>query len=211
MGADYLKDIVFLGDSTTYGMRVYATKYVSDDQIFTGSGGTLDLSEIATKKIVYPQTGVDFNKRQQVPIGEAIARKKPKILIITLGINFSAEANGWDDAKLKKYFQKQISDLYQLVMANSPSTKVVFQTIYPTIDSKVTAKSLKNERVDLRNTWLLEKCEELNISVLWSHNYMGDENGQLKAAFNTYHGDGIHLNPDGFAAVLEFCRTHAVG
>ena len=209
-GADYLRDVVFLGDSTTYGLEVYGKEFVTVDQIISGDGGTLDFTEITTKKVRYPDANKSFYDRDLLLIGDAVARRQPKILVVTLGLNFSAEANGWEEAKLKKYFQKQVGDLYSLVKEKSPSTTVVFQTIYPTIDSRVQYGTLKNSRIDTRNSWLLEKCEELNCPVLWSHNYMSDANGQLKAEFNTYHGDGIHLNPAGFAAMIEYLRTHAV-
>ncbi|MBQ7171864.1 MAG: hypothetical protein IJR89_06280 [Clostridia bacterium] len=207
-GADYLKDVYFLGDSTTYGMMVYAKDLVSYDHIWAGPGGTIDFVDIANKTIKWPDGEKSFGDWEEITIAEALGRAKPKILIVTLGINFSADGNStWSEEKREQYFRKQVKAVSDIVKENSPNTKLAFQTIYPTIDSLT---SIKNSRVDLRNEWLLAECEERNIPLIWSHTVMSDENGQLIAAYNADHGDGIHLNTAGFRAVLSFVRTHPV-
>lgn len=207
-GENYLKDVYFLGDSTTYGMMVFAKTLVSYDHIWAGPGGTIDFVDIANKTVKWPDGEKSFGDWEEITIAEALRRAKPKILIVTLGINFSADGNStWSEEKREQYFRKQVKAVCDIVKENSPDTKLAFQTIYPTIDSLT---SIKNSRVDLRNEWLLAECEERNVPLLWSHTTMSDENGQLIAAYNADHGDGIHLNTAGFRAVLSFVRTHPV-
>ncbi len=207
-GADYLKDVYFLGDSTTYGMMVYAKDLVSYDHIWAGSGGTIDFTDITNKIIKWPDAVKSFMDWEEITIAEALRRARPKILIVTLGINYSPDGNAtWTDEKREQYFRKQVKAVYDTVKENSPETKLAFQTIYPTIDDRT---SIKNSRVDLRNKWLLAECEALNIPLLWSHTYMGDSNGQLIASYNADHLDGIHLNTAGFRAVIAYVRTHPI-
>ena len=207
-GADYLKDVYFLGDSTTYGMMVYAKDLVSYDHIWAGSGGTIDFTDITNKIIKWPDAVKSFMDWEEITIAEALRRARPKILIVTLGINYSPDGNAtWTDEKREQYFRKQVKAVYDTVKENSPETKLAFQTIYPTIDDRT---SIKNSRVDLRNKWLLAECEALNIPLLWSHTYMGDSNGQLIASYNADHLDGIHLNTAGFRAVITYVRTHPI-
>ena len=82
-GIDYINDIVFLGDSTTYGLAYFNA--VNKNQVWTGAGadggtnGTLSLyTNIDQIKIYYPDEDCALT------IGEAAARKKPKYLVVTL-------------------------------------------------------------------------------------------------------------------------------
>ncbi len=202
-GQEYIDLIVFMGDSTTYGMKVYTD--LKSTQVWTPLSGTLDLYEIAQKKIC-----PDYNTETEISIAEALSSKKPEILIVTLGTNFSPYSSAsWSMDQKKEYFKIQIGNIIKMVKDNSPGTVLVFQTIYPTIDSLVTYNQL-NESINTRNTWLLEACSEKGVRVLNTREALCDETGQLKKEYNTYHGDGIHLNPAGFAAVLEYVRTHKV-
>ena len=92
---------------------------------------------------------------------------------------------------------------------NSPNTKLIFQTIYPTIDSLV-GPAQKNAEVDRRNRWILEVCEETGTPMLWSIDTLRDSTGNMIAEYNSYHQDGIHMYKNGYSAVLNYIRTHAV-
>ncbi len=213
-GDDYLKRVVFLGDSTTYHMHHYTD--LDDSQIWVPQDGTLDLNDITNKSVALPIDGVDFRKWVDAPITSVLSAQKPDILIVTLGINFSPfygkEEHGWTMDKKETYFKLQISNIKKIVDKYSPETKLVFQTIYPVIDSELIEDGLpiRNEHVKLRNSWLVEICEELNIPVLKTEDVLMDNNGELKKEFNTYHLDGVHINPEGYNAILNYVRTHTV-
>jgi lysophospholipase L1-like esterase len=163
-----------------------------------------------------PVAGVDYRDWVDVPISTALSSIKPDVFIVTLGINFStfygSETYGWTMEKKEAYFKLQISNIKKMVEQNSPNTTLIFQTIYPVIDAELIedGSPIRNEHVKLRNSWLIEICEELNIPVLKTEDVLCDESGQLKKEYNSYHLDGVHINPDGYAAILKYVRTHAV-
>ena len=83
-GREYLDKLVFLGDSTTYGIGYYydhgfSADLVPPSQIWTPASGTLTLAYYATATIVYPETG------EEIFIRDAVERAKPEYLVITLG------------------------------------------------------------------------------------------------------------------------------
>ncbi len=213
-GETYLKRLVFLGDSTTYHMHHYTD--LEDEQIWVPQAGTLDLYDITNKSVAMPIAGVDYRDWVDAPITSVLAAQKPDILVVTLGINFSAfygkEEHGWTMDKKETYFKLQITNIKKIVNKYSPETKLVFQTIYPVIDSELIedGSPIRNEHIRLRNSWLIEICEELSIPVLKTEDVLMDESGQLKKEFNTYHLDGVHINPDGYKAILNYVRTHTV-
>jgi len=213
-GKEYLDKIVFMGDSTTYGMLHYAD--VEQTQVWSPLSGTMDLFDMTHKSIAYPEAGVHRSDWKEILISDALKRRKPEILIVTLGVNYSSDfgtaANGWTDEKKETYFKRQIENIINMVKDNSPDTKLVFQSIYPVIDELLikSGSSLRQANVDKRNTWLLQVCEEYSVPILWSESELRDSGGYLAEKYNNYHNDGVHLNPDGFKVILEYVCTHMV-
>ena len=84
-GRDYLDKLIFLGDSTTFGIGVYYGKGYTElcppSQIWTPASGTLTLSYYNVATVVYPETG------EEIPIADAVARAKPEYMVLTLGVN----------------------------------------------------------------------------------------------------------------------------
>jgi hypothetical protein len=82
-GQEYIDKLVFLGDSTTYGLRFYKKLNGGKDttQVWTPVSGTLTLSQASFAKILYPETNTE------ITIKEVIEAKKPEYLVITLGVN----------------------------------------------------------------------------------------------------------------------------
>ena len=213
-GDEYLKRIVFLGDSTTYHMHHF-TDHPST-QIWVPQSATLELSDMLNKSVAMPVEGVDYRDWVDMPISNVLSSRKPDILIVTLGINFSTyyskEEYGWTMEKKEAYFKLQISNIKNLVDQNSPDTKLIFQTIYPVIDSELIedGSPIRNEHIKIRNSWLIEICEELNIPVLKTEDVLMDENGELKKEYNSYHLDGYHVNAEAYEAIFKYVRTHTV-
>ncbi|MDY5940047.1 MAG: GDSL-type esterase/lipase family protein [Eubacteriales bacterium] len=207
-GQSYLDKIVFLGDSTTYHMFHYSD--LKPAQIWSPLSGTLALDDIKSKKIAFPEDSKKYTEWTEILISDALRSRQPEILIVTLGINYAAFGNSsWDDAKKETYFKLQIRNLIDMTKENSPNTKLIFQTIYPTIDSLV-GPAQKNAEVDRRNRWILEVCEETGTPMLWSIDTLRDSTGNMIAEYNSYHQDGIHMYKNGYSAVLNYIRTHAV-
>ena len=83
-GKEYIDSMVFLCDSTLYGMKHYDVLTEPDGsktkQIWTGNEGTLTLAYVYNTPIVY-EDGTEIS------FVEAATKKQPKYLVITLGVN----------------------------------------------------------------------------------------------------------------------------
>lgn len=82
-GQEYIDKLTFLGDSTTYGLKYYEVLSGGKNttQVWTPASGTLTLFNYATATIVFPEDG------QEISIVDAVTRKLPEYLVITLGVN----------------------------------------------------------------------------------------------------------------------------
>ena len=119
-GQAYIDKLVFLGDSTTYGLRAYKMLAGGKDttQVWTPKIGTLTLSQASFATIVYPETD------EELTIADAVAKKKPEYLVITLGVNGVAFMK-------EDYFKSEYKKIIDSVQTASPDTKIICQSIFP--------------------------------------------------------------------------------
>ena len=191
MGEEYLSGIIFLGDSTTFGLSHYG--YATESQIWTPLIRTLTLGRHNIDKILYPDTD------EEIFLKDAAALKKPELMVITLGVNgisFLTEEG----------FKSEYNNLIATIKEASPDTKIIINTIYPVATSYKHLASINNEKIDAANTWLLSIAEENGVRFMDSNSVLRNENGVLPET--AHNGDGLHLNSDSFAKVVEFIRTH---
>ena len=200
-GQEYIDQLIFIGDSTTHGMKSHHYHVLKGGtetkQVWTSSTGTLSLDlEINKKTIVYPDTGTEMT------IAEAARLKKPKYLVITLGINYGVPY--LDEAKFKQCYRKLLDD----IVAASPETKIILQSIFP-VASDNEIKAITNEKIDLANVWVadlaLEYSANYSFKYLDTNSILKDSEGWLNPI---YKADSLHLNRAGFEAVLAYIRTH---
>ena len=196
-GRDYLDKIVFLGDSTTYGIGVYYgygyTELCPPSQVWTPSSGTLTLSYYNIATVVYPET------KEELSIEEAVKRGKPEILLITLGVNGIAFMD-------EEWFIRDYTALVELIQAASPDTKIILNSIYPVADSYKYQKDINNDRINAANGWIERIAENTGVRFLYSWECLA-ENGKLPES--AQNGDGLHLNGESFTKVMQYIRTHA--
>lgn len=194
MGENYIDSLIFLGDSTTYGLKTY--KMLKDGkntkQLWAASGATLSISDILTKKIVYPQTG------KEMLIADAMAQAKPEYLVVTLG------AEGLR-AMDEEEFVKQYNLLVDALITASPETKIILQSVFPTNEKLA---KLTNEKVDMANMHILKIAEENGLRYLDTQSVLKDENGGLNEKYDN-GGTGMNLTAEGFEVVLNYIRTHS--
>ncbi len=195
MGQEYLDQIIFLGDSTTYGMKYYGVLSGGKDtkQVWTPESGTLTLSYQGFATIVYPDDG------SELTIREAVEKKKPAMMVITLGVN-GVSFMGRED------FISEYTDLVTDIMDLSPDTKVIIQSIFPVASHYEYLGSINNEKICLANTWLLEVAENTGARYLDTISVLMGDDGWLPDAYQ--NGDGLHLNTESFNLVLNYIRTH---
>lgn len=196
MGDDYIGKIIFVGDSTTYGLKAY--KMLADGkntkQVWTSSSASLSLNEILTKVIVYPETG------KEMTIADAATAAKPEYMIITLGlegVTFLSE----DD------FKAQYTSLVEKIKEVSPDTKLMLQSIFPVAASYTEENKLNNPLIDKANEWVKAVAEATGVRYLDTQSVLKDDRGALISKYDN-GGNGINLNDAGFTAVLDYIRTH---
>jgi lysophospholipase L1-like esterase len=206
MGEEYIKDIIFLGESTTYGLWHYGV--LPDEKnttnVWTGAtvqngsiccAGTLSLSpSISQAKLFYPDTG------EALTVSEALLRKQPKFLVITLGLNNGASYYTEDE------FKQCYRTLLNTAISASQDTAILLQSIFPVAKS-CKIRAYTPEKIRLCNSWILDLAEEYGLGFLDTFSALADTEGYLKEEFDN-GGDGIHLNHEGLLAVLHYVRTH---
>lgn len=195
-GQEYIDKMVFLGDSTTYGLRYYKMLAGGKQtlQVWTPESGTLALYNTSFATIVYPETN------EQITIAEAVSRKKPEYLVITLGVN------GVSTMK-EAHFKSEYKAMLERIMAASPDTKIICQSIFPVARSYDMLGSINNEKIRAANKWIVEVAAEVGVKFIDAYSVLCDEEGWLPESY--HNGDGIHLHTVSFNIELNNLRTHA--
>lgn len=191
MGQEYVDKFIFLGDSTTYGLGYYGV--VDKSRIWTPKSGTLTLSQWSFTAIEYPDTG------EELLIPEAVKAKKPEYLLITLGINGISFMD-------EDYFKSEYAKLVQSVQQNSPSTRIIINSIYPVAASYKHLNQINNDKIKTANTWLQQVAEDSGVVYLDSQSVLVGPDGNLPE--NLQNGDGMHLTKEGFERIINYLRTH---
>ena len=195
-GQEYIDKLTFLGDSTTYGLKYYEVLSggTNTTQVWTPASGTLTLFNYATATIVFPEDG------QEISIVDAVTRKLPEYLVITLGVNGVSMMD-------EDWFKTDYTALVQSIQAASPDTKIICNSIYPVENDYEQIESINNTNIPQANEWIKAVAEATGCKYADSASVLKAEDGSLREDYG--NGDGIHLNADGFNAVLNYLRTHA--
>ncbi len=195
-GEAYVKRFIFLGDSTTYGLKYYEVLDGGKQttQVWTPTSGTLTLDKQSFAKILYPDNNTE------ILIKEAAGLKKPEYMVITLGVNGISYLEEED-------FKREYKNLIKDIQAASPDTTIMLQSIFPVARSYQYQKSINNEKINAANTWVVEIAKELGLRYLNTASVLMDEEGYLPEEYQ--NGDGLHLNEISAAMVIKYIRTHA--
>ena len=196
-GHGYLDKMVFLGDSTTYGIGYYYRQGFTDlcppSQVWTPKSGTLTLSYWSTATIVYPATG------EEIGIEEAARRAKPEYMVITLGVNgISFMDENW--------FIMDYTALVQAIQAASPNTKIILNSIYPVAPSYKYQGSINNVKIRAANGWIERIAAATGCRYVHCYDAVVGTDGNLPET--AHNGDGLHLTGQSFGKVMNYLRTH---
>jgi len=195
MGMEYVDKMIFLGDSTTYGLKYYSvlSDGKSTKQVWTPSNGTLTLSYQSFAAIVYPEDG------SEIPIRDAVSASLPEYMVITLGVNGISFMD-------EDFFKSEYTDLVTDIQSISPKTKIILQSIFPVASNYEYLTSINNDKISAANAWILEVAESTGTAFLNTASVLVGEDGWLPQSYQ--NGDGLHLNEVGFGIVLSYIRTH---
>lgn len=184
-----VRDIVFFGDSTTAHMKLRGG--VPEENVWSGQANTVLFSGVNEVCPVYlPEKGVS------VTLSDAVREKKPKILVITLGV--SGGAGFVPEAKFKEIYR----DMLDSIRKNSPETKIFVQSILPLSEKSVLHYSrLTKDAVTEANGWIRQVCREENIPYINTHDLLTDSDGYLKKIYQ--YDEYMHLTRDAYSVVIE--------
>ena len=197
-GQSYIDSMIFICDSTLADITKYPllSRGTGTRQIWTNAGRDLPLEyTLDSSTVIFPETN------SEILISDAAKTKKPAYAVITLGIN-----NGvphCTEQSFKQYYSKLVSAIQEA----SPDTKIILQSIFPVSKEKEkSTANVSNTKIDTANTWIKEIAESLEVRYLDTASALKDAKGCLSSDYDS--GDGLHLNQEGYAKVIEYIRTH---
>lgn len=197
-GQNYIDSIIFLGDYTINEMlnQKILSGGKSSYQIWSGEGGDIPLDANASSvSVVFPDSD------EIVKLSEALSRRTPKYLIVTLGVS-----NGVPYCDKEKFFS-YYQDVIDVIKESAPGTTVILQSILP-VSKKAERKNpaISNERIDKANEWIMELCQKNNLKFLYTSEALKDEKGRLNKDYVS--DDGLSMNQEGYKKMLKYIKTH---
>lgn len=197
-GQNYVNNLIFLGDFTSRGMVDCGVLDggAESNQVWTGKNGTLPLDYNTDKTtIVLPETG------EEMLLSDALSKKKPRYIVITLGLE-----NGVPYCE-KDAFCDYYGRLVETIKESSPTTKIILQSILPvTTKYQLINKEYSNKKIDLCNTWICELAEKHEVRFLNTAKILKDSSGNLAREYAANAGNCP--NAEGYKKMLEYIRTH---
>ncbi|MBE6634378.1 MAG: hypothetical protein E7620_08585 [Ruminococcaceae bacterium] len=197
----FLDVLTFFGESTTTHLR--SRSIIPSERVWANASGTAKLDSTLLVRPLLFQDG------ERTP-AEAARRERPPVLVLSFGLNGILYFSDHPNVYLESYRQ-----LIQEIHEASPDTYVLVQTVYPVADGflqkdwrfSVSPKEI-NRRISLLNENLPSLREDFDfLDVIDTASPLTDEGGYLKSDFTT---DGIHLNEQAYAAVLERFRQYVL-
>ena len=190
-GDAYQNETLFIGDSNT--VRLYANGLISLQQFCAKEG--IGTSAALNEGIV------TFKKdSSRYTIAEAVAKMKPRRVVIMLGTN--------DNGMAVEEFINNYTALVQAIQESYPYTDIIVNTVPPVPANHANYPHMDQAKIDDFNMALLDLCEQLGVRFLNSAEALKGSDGYGIADYYT-SGD-IHLKSAGLKAVLNYLRTHAL-
>ena len=204
-GSLYQDSLTFLGDSTTY--HLIKNKVLKDgedtNQVWFGASGTLSLP-FATSNDLFDR--LNAKQSEGLPLAEMAKQKHPQILVVTLGAGVSSELS-------EENFKKAYNAVIDTVLAASPKTKIICQSIYPVCRTGSALGTITNPSIVKANGWISDCVSQQfekgrSVYYLDTNSVLKDIEGYLPDSYS--NGDGIHLTAAAYEIILENIRTHKI-
>ena len=198
-----INDITFLGESTTYHLKSRGVLKNGKEtkQVWAPQSGTLMLdSAICDCRIIYPESG------EEISLEEALKRKRPKIMLLTFGLNGATSFI----SRGEKYFKFCYQKLINLIKESSPNTKIIINSCFPVAENmnmsnySITSKTL-NSYINTINSWAESLADENGVSFTDSASVLKDSRGYLLPTLQAE--DGYHLNTSAYKVILEYLNN----
>ena len=182
------KDALFIGDSRTQGLMLYAPPPGATFYAVKG----LTVSKALDDPVV-EQDG------QMVTIPQALKAQAFRKVYIMLGLN----ELGWVYPSI---YVARYGELIDAIRAACPEAVVYIEAILPVTQKRSDSDAtFNNPRIAMYNALLLELAEEKQAHYLAVGDAVGLDHGALPAEAAS---DGIHLNSAYCAKWREYLKTH---
>ena len=193
---DPVERMTFFGDSTTAHLALRGG--IPRERVWSGVGSTVLFETVNAVKCVHLQ-----KENRDLSLAEAVALKKPRILVITVGVS------GGAGRLSRESFVSIYRELLLSVRKASPETKLLVQSLLPLSDQSVKHyKRLTKEAVVQANGWVRELCAELQIPYVDTHAKLIDPNtGYLKPEYQ--NDEYMHLTAQAYEVILANLRAYA--
>ena len=186
----YFEDAAFLGDSRTEGFQLYSG--LKTGTYYHAVGATVE--SVFSKEVETPAG--------KMPLLDAMAEEDFGKIYVMLGVN----ELGWSKTET---FHDQYAKVIDRLRSDHPDAEIILQSILPVSAKQEKKKTyVNNGRIAAYNEVIFQLAEEKDCAFVDAAEAVTDENGCLRAAWNS---DGVHLNVKGCRAWLEYLRTHPVG
>ena len=189
-GDAYQNETLFIGDSNT--VRLYANGLISLQQFCAKEG--IGTSAALNEGIV------TFKKdSSRYTIAEAVAKMKPRRVVVMLGTN--------DTGMAVEDFISNYKQLVQAIQTSYPYTDIIVNTVPPVPADHSNYPNMDQTRIDDFNMALLSMCEEMGLKFLNTAEALKDSTGYGNADY--YQSGDIHLKTSGLKVLLNYLCTHA--
>jgi len=191
-GDDYKDATVYIGDSTTLGLRTF--KKHPNDMVY--GFGSLTYYDAIEKKVTLPDGTEGL-------ISEGIAKHKPERIVITLGMN-GIGLSSFKEKNFLYYFGKFIDQIKNA----SPDSEIIIQSVTPVTESHNNKmKYLKNERINRCNLLLCGLAEFKGVYFLNTAEVLKNEKGHFR---DDLASDAeVHHNQKSYDLWFKYLKEHA--
>lgn len=186
----YFADAVFVGDSRTVGLQMYAG--LDGARYFSGVG--LSVSR-AFSDVCVSMDGLGLT------VAEALRRADYGKVYIMLGLN----ELGWPD---EEAFADEYGRIIDLVQETHPDAVIYVQSILPVSRAKDASGNIYTNANVLRlQRALCRMCYDKGAHYLNVAEALQDSEGFLPSGLTP---DGVHLSPEACGAWVDYLRTHTL-
>ena len=199
-GRSYVEETLFIGDSNTVRYMMYADE---TGTAFTSLKNNIGVVSMSVGDIPTLKCEQFKGNSQMYTIPDAVAKLKPKRIIICFGTN-NLKGASTDATEFIASYQKGL----KAITDAWPYADLIVSAI-PPLDQQRENTNLTMTQVDAYNAALIELCEENGYKFLNSAEVLRDQaTGWAKKDYTL--SDGVHLSKEAVTAYFQYVRTHAL-
>ena len=198
-GRSYVDETLFIGDSNTARYMMYADE---PGTAFTSLKNNIGVVSMGAGAITTLKCEQFKGDSQMYTIPDAVAKLKPKRIIICFGTN-NLGGSSTDATGFISTYEKGL----KAIVEAWPYADLIVSAI-PPLDKQRENTNLTMTQVDAYNAALVEMCEANGYKFLNSAEVLRDDaTGWAKKDYTL--SDGVHLSKTAVTAYFEYVRTHA--